>query len=44
MAKTVAKVQTESKPMIAVNETEIKAQLGQLVRQSVEETLRRAGS
>ncbi len=39
MAKTVAEKQTESKPVIAVNETEIKAQLGQLVRQSVEETL-----
>ena len=39
MAKTVAKVQMESKPVIAVNETEIKAQLGQLVRASVEETL-----
>ena len=39
MAKTVAKVQTESKPVMAVNETEIKAQLGQRVRQSVEETL-----
>lgn len=39
MAKTVAEKQTESKPVIAVNETEIKAQLGQLVRQSVEATL-----
>jgi transposase-like protein len=39
MAKTVAEKRTESKPVIAVNESEIKAQLGQLVRQSVEETL-----
>ena len=30
MAKTAAKVQTESKHVIAVNETEIKAQLGQI--------------
>jgi transposase-like protein len=39
MAKTVTEKRTESKPVIAVNETEIKAQLGQLVRQSVEDTL-----
>ena len=37
MAKTVAEKRTESKPVLAVNESEIKAQLGQLVRQSVEE-------
>ena len=34
MAKTVAEKRTESKLVIAVNETEVKAQLGQLVRQS----------
>ena len=39
MTKTIAEKSTESTPVIAVNETEIKAQLGQLVRQSVEETL-----
>ena len=39
MAKTVAEKHSEAKPVIAVNETEIKAQLGELVRQSVEETL-----
>jgi len=32
MAKTVAEKRTESKPVIAVNETEIKAQLGRLAR------------
>lgn len=39
MAKTIAEKRAEAKPVIAVNEAEIKSQLGQLVRQSVEDTL-----
>ncbi|TAN35863.1 MAG: hypothetical protein EPN23_10000 [Verrucomicrobia bacterium] len=39
MAKTVAQVQTEAKPVIAVNESGIKTQLGQMVRQPVGEIL-----
>jgi len=39
MAKTVAEAKVGIKNAIEVNETEIKAHLGKLVRQSVEETL-----
>ena len=39
MAQTVAKVQAESKPAMAVNEIEIKVQRGPLVCASVDEAL-----